>query len=765
MAIGFQSNLVFRLLVSLFAIVVVIITGGTVITVRIAHNTLAEQGERQLALQKEQFQRQIADTQERLLRKLQPQIDMLVQFSKGPLVTHVNDFKDVMPRSKAELVQAFQNCFEFLETTLVASCIRIQTHEIGIGRTIQTLNRSIMFSAVNFLAEDEDIEAIYVEDWQGNMFTGVRKDGNGKLWELEEVPTQFPSYVSTVEREILDDEDYLGKVVFRYSNDRLMQMQANTETQLAEADELLRNNIQERSQQIVINQVIEGIFFASALLIALAAIAIYTILRPLKKLKESADQLALGKWNEYIDTTRLDEIGSLARSFAAMRNSIHDKISELDISNKALRVTQNKLEKLLIGTREIASSHDKFSPIVNALNLILPEIGAKHVAAVNIAFEELNSHGDTGYAHFQLPVTYSLNNEPSLKLGDVNGIEHFFSDQLHSSELKPSLLRTMKGSRLHGGLLTIPVLHNQHLLGLIEVDGIDEAIFENEDQHFIDTLSQALAVTLRNIDFTQELTEKIRMEGELATAAAVQQALFPKDLPQLAGLEMASYFQSASETGGDWYGFMTEFEDTLYVMIGDVTGHGTPAALVTATASATCTLLEEMYQNNPFDPPSPGECLMHLNRAIFEAGNPNFLMTFFFAKLDLKTGLLTFSNAGHLFPFLIRTDGNLKRLLNTNSRLGDHKLCEFSENSVQLQDGDTLLFYTDGLTENENDKEQMWGERRLRRYLKHNCDCSAQEIVDGLVHETTTFLNGQPLEDDMTLLCCRVLKKFENGPA
>ena len=95
-----------------------------------------------------------------------------------------------------------------------------------------------------------------------------------------------------------------------------------------------------------------------------------------------------------------------------------------------------------------------------------------------------------------------------------------------------------------------------------------------------------------------------RMEEELKTAAAVQNSLFPDEIPQSETYQLASFFESASETGGDWYGFITRAKDSLFILIGDVTGHGTPAALVTATASATCRMLEDRYAQG-YEKPSP----------------------------------------------------------------------------------------------------------------------------------------------------------------
>ncbi len=266
----------------------------------------------------------------------------------------------------------------------------------------------------------------------------------------------------------------------------------------------------------------------------------------------------------------------------------------------------------------------------------------------------------------------------------------------------------------------------------------------------------------------QSQQEKIRIELELKTTAAMQQALFPKTLPQLPNLKIASFFKPASEVGGDWYGFMTYIKNYLYILIGDVTGHGIPAALVAATASATCTLTEYIHSDTSsrnFDRRfmSPSSLLDSLNKNVYRTGAPNFLMTFFVGCVDLETGIMHFCNAAHNFPILIREDRTLKSLLNANVRLGEKKNTEFTEGSIQLKKGDLIFFYTDGLIENENPRGEMWGESRLKRYLKQYRDLSAQDLIDNLVTDIYNFFDDKPLSDDMTMIACQVSDHFNNA--
>lgn len=255
--------------------------------------------------------------------------------------------------------------------------------------------------------------------------------------------------------------------------------------------------------------------------------------------------------------------------------------------------------------------------------------------------------------------------------------------------------------------------------------------------------------------------DKVRLQVELETTAAVQKALFPREMPFVDNMSFATFFDSASHAAGDWYGFMTSIKDHLYILIGDVTGHGAPAALVTATASASSRLMETIhsYPENR-RALSPSAFLGSLNTNIYLAGSPDFLMTFFAVAINLKTGMMSFSNAGHNFPVLINKDGNIKHLLNVNKRLGDQKHFEFTEQNIQLEEGDLLLLYTDGLVENGKDDGEMWGERRLKRHLKQIHKNPVSSVVDSVVKEAYSFLDDCPITDDLTVVGCQVNSPF-----
>jgi sigma-B regulation protein RsbU (phosphoserine phosphatase) len=278
----------------------------------------------------------------------------------------------------------------------------------------------------------------------------------------------------------------------------------------------------------------------------------------------------------------------------------------------------------------------------------------------------------------------------------------------------------------------------------------------------------AMAVEVSRL--MKETAEKARMESELATAKAVQDTLFPESTATLGPVQISGHYTSASECGGDWWHYC-ENGDFVYIWIGDATGHGAPAALLTSAARAVASVITQG------SPKPAGECLGVLNRAICETSKGKMMMTFFLAVIDKNTGWMSYSNASHEPPFLLhKTDGEPKRddflPMNdvNNPRLGEQVDREFKSAVVQLQPGDTLVFFTDGVVDVKSPEGKNFGERRFVKAMASEVsgDVTASQVVDGVVNSLAEFRQQTPLDDDVTLIVCRFLgtqSQTEQGAA
>ncbi len=309
-------------------------------------------------------------------------------------------------------------------------------------------------------------------------------------------------------------------------------------------------------------------------------------------------------------------------------------------------------------------------------------------------------------------------------------------------------------------ILGVPLIYQTKFLGVLYLEhSLLTGAFTPARLEVLNLLLAQITSSLENAILYAAQGEKVRMEAELETAAAVQHALFPSELPQFDNFELGSFFQSATETGGDWYGFMQPTPEYFYILIGDATGHGTPSALVTASASATCQTIERFHASLK-SAPSPATILEYLNATVFRTGQLKFGMSFFVARLNINTGDLLFANAGHNYPIWIQDGFKPRRLLVSGSILGYHPSPNFQERTIQLSVRDKLFFFTDGLIENSNSKGNIWGERRLPFMVQQHEHNPAQAWVDAVVADAYKFFEGHPLEDDMTVVSCQITKPF-----
>src|SRR5215211_852189 len=246
-----------------------------------------------------------------------------------------------------------------------------------------------------------------------------------------------------------------------------------------------------------------------------------------------------------------------------------------------------------------------------------------------------------------------------------------------------------------------------------------------------------------------ELRERERIEQELQVARRIQQASLPEEVPTLEGWQISPFYRPAREVGGDFYDFHLLSEGRLGLLVGDATGKGVPAALVMST---TCGMLQLAAQ--ALASFSPGEVLAQVNGTLFARIPPNMFVTCFYAILDPNSGNLTYANAGHDLPYLWH-GGNAEELRARGMPLGLMPGMGYEEKKIELDSGEGVFFYSDGLVEAHGPEGEMFGFPRLRSLIaRHAGDQRAlgEFLMEGLY----SFVGeGWEQEDDITLLTLR----------
>jgi serine phosphatase RsbU (regulator of sigma subunit)/predicted ester cyclase len=260
-----------------------------------------------------------------------------------------------------------------------------------------------------------------------------------------------------------------------------------------------------------------------------------------------------------------------------------------------------------------------------------------------------------------------------------------------------------------------------------------------------------LGAKLRGQRLEQEIRERQRVEQELQVARSIQHASLPKEVPTLESWQITPYYQPAREVGGDFYDFFDLGESRIGVAVGDATGKGVPAAIA---ASASCSMLRAVAR--VLGPFSPGEVLSQVNETLVARIPQNMFVTCFYAILEPESATLSYANAGHDLPYLCRNDGDLEELRARGMPLGLMPGMGYEEGEVSLSEGNSVLFYSDGLVEAHDPIGEMFGFPRLRALIAEHADEEERSLGDFLMEELYSFVGeGWEQEDDITLLTLR----------
>ena len=251
--------------------------------------------------------------------------------------------------------------------------------------------------------------------------------------------------------------------------------------------------------------------------------------------------------------------------------------------------------------------------------------------------------------------------------------------------------------------------------------------------------------------------EKERMEAEIEIARGVQDQLYPKAPPVFEGLEVLGMCHPARMVSGDYYDYQL-VDGKLAIAIGDVAGKGISAALLMATIQAAMRMelraSADLAASRNGTRLSTARMVSELNQQLYATTSPEKYATFFFAIYDQATGLITYTNAGHLQPVLIR-HGAATRLDVNGTVVGAFPFSKYEESKLELQSGDLLVCYTDGISEPENEYGEMFGEERLIEIVAKNAAQDDDAIIESVMEAVRQWTGVPELSDDMTLLLVR----------
>jgi serine phosphatase RsbU (regulator of sigma subunit) len=300
-------------------------------------------------------------------------------------------------------------------------------------------------------------------------------------------------------------------------------------------------------------------------------------------------------------------------------------------------------------------------------------------------------------------------------------------------------------------LIAAPLLDSEGSLGMVVLTSkamVRE--FSQEDLELLVSLASIAALKIRVAALTEQAIERQKMERDLALARRIQESMLPRELPPFEGFELLAQNIPSRGVSGDYYQVITRRDDECVLLVCDVSGKGMPAALLTTSLEALAAApIEDGYATADI-------CSM-VSRRLHRRSPPEKYATAFVAVVRRSDAMLQFTNAGHNPALLVRADGTVEQLATCGMPLGLIAESAYEQREVPFRAGDTLVAYTDGITEAENPEDEEFGLERLIAISRDHRHASLQQISEAINRELEVFARGIPPADDRTVLLARRL--------
>jgi sigma-B regulation protein RsbU (phosphoserine phosphatase) len=261
------------------------------------------------------------------------------------------------------------------------------------------------------------------------------------------------------------------------------------------------------------------------------------------------------------------------------------------------------------------------------------------------------------------------------------------------------------------------------------------------------TVAREMGLALENAELLEVAKREAEMSRDLEIARQVQQNLFPKKPPVVAGWEFAGICKPAKAVGGDYYDIFEAVPGKVVVALGDVSGKGLGASFLMSSVHGSIRTRVTSCINDPL------KLIEELNAYLLSSTSKNIFVTLFFGIIDLETGKLSYVNCGHPPAIVIRQEWNQQeRLTRSGPGLSMLASARFTQGECHLQKGDAIVIYSDGVTEAKNNQDEMYEEERLSELLQNISGLEANSIMDKILKSVDGFALGAEQADDISVI-------------
>ncbi|MEW6128730.1 MAG: PP2C family protein-serine/threonine phosphatase [Acidobacteriota bacterium] len=308
--------------------------------------------------------------------------------------------------------------------------------------------------------------------------------------------------------------------------------------------------------------------------------------------------------------------------------------------------------------------------------------------------------------------------------------------------------------------LLIKLTLKEQIIGLISLGPRrGEHQYSERDQEMLMSIASQVALVIENSKLIERIVAEEKLRREIMLAADVQKRLFPEKAPVSSVVDLTGFCQPARGIGGDYYDFLPFENDKIGFAIADVSGKGISAALVMSNVQASLRSQTMAHPSNGHKRSSIVEMVSTLNKLLCQSTGSSTYVTFFYAQIDGASRMMTYVNAGHNPPFILRKapDGeDYLKMTTGGSVIGMFDSCLYEEETIPLQSGDILIAFTDGVSEALSAIGEEFSEERLIEAVSRVAHLPVEEIREAIVREVQMWCEGAPQHDDLTFVVVKV---------
>jgi sigma-B regulation protein RsbU (phosphoserine phosphatase) len=431
-----------------------------------------------------------------------------------------------------------------------------------------------------------------------------------------------------------------------------------------------------------------------------------------------------------------------------------EQVKEVLAPTVELTVT-DKLRLLLDITKKISRSLD----LHEVLNLVMDTLGSLiHYDAAGIYILKCRTLNLNAVAsqtcdfHTETVRGYDIDDlvDLRLKMGEgIIGHVAVTGEPVISPDVRtdPRYVNAREETRSE---MVAPIISNDEVIGVFDLESDRLNSYEEDDLQVLLLLASQVAIIIEKVMLHEQLIEKKRLEGQLEVARQVQLELLPANDPQLEGFDICAWNFSTEEVSGDYYDWVSIYEDQIGMVIADVSGKGVPAALLMAFLRASLRAAIHIGY-------APHISMAKVNYLLWESIERNQFVTAFYGVLDASNKTLAYTNAGHNPPLLMDGDGTARFIERGGLPLGMFRDTRYYEYYQAIEPGQILVLYTDGATEANGANGEEYGRARLEAAVRAGRTLSARDLITAIQQDVLAWTDGRGATDDMTFFIVKAL--------